>query len=120
MEREFGMKRYAEGMTGKSGLVIAGGLAYIVVFDPKCEEGITKQTRNSLQYLDELLERAGSGRDKLLQVTVYLSDFSDKQAMDAVWNPWIGGPENWPQRACVGVDLSPDYLIEIVVIAQVS
>lgn len=112
------MKRFAEGMTGKSGVVVAGGLAYIVAFDPKCEEGITRQTRNSLEYLDELLEKAGSGRDKLLQVTVYLSDFIDKQAMDEVWNPWIGGSENWPQRACVGVDLSSGYLIEIVVIAQ--
>ena len=36
--------------------------------------------------------------------------------MDEVWNAWIG-PDNWPQRACVGVQLAPGDLVEIVVVA---
>ena len=38
--------------------------------------------------------------------------------MDSVWNTWIGNnPENWPQRACLGVNLEGNYLIEITVVA---
>ncbi|MFQ6547846.1 RidA family protein [Aestuariibius sp. 2305UL40-4] len=113
------MKRFPESMTGKSGAVVAGGLVYAVAFDPGPAAGIAEQTANTLRYLDELLEKAGSGKDRLIQATVYLSDIADKARMDAVWCDWIGGEENWPQRACVGVDLEPGYLIEIVVVAAV-
>ena len=41
-----------------------------------------------------------------------------KPEMDEIWCEWIGPPENWPQRACVGADLGDDVsLIEAVVIA---
>jgi len=56
----------------------------------------------------------------LLQATVYLRDMSMKADMDAVWCAWIGGEENWPQRACVGADLAGDDLVEIVVTAALA
>ena len=37
--------------------------------------------------------------------------------MDAEWCEWIGGPEHWPQRACVQAALAPGTLVEITVIA---
>lgn len=114
------MKRFAEGMTGKSGAVVHGGLVYAVAFDPDCAAGISDQTSNTLRYLDDLLAKAGSDKDRLIQATVYLSDIAHKPEMDAVWTDWIGGRSNWPQRACVGVDLDPGYLIELVVIAAAS
>ena len=113
------MKRFPEGLSGKSGAVVAGGLVYAVAFDPLREAGIARQTSNALRYLEDLLARTGSGKDRLIQATVYLSEISDKPAMDAVWRDWIGGEENWPQRACVGV-LDPGYLIEIVVVAAAA
>ncbi|MEL6421202.1 MAG: hypothetical protein AAFQ42_01945 [Pseudomonadota bacterium] len=39
--------------------------------------------------------------------------------MDSVWIDWVGPEENWPQRACVGVDLYDDCLIEVVATAKV-
>ena len=48
--------------------------------------------------------------------TVYLTEIANKVEMDEVWNAWIG-PDNWPQRACVGVQLAPGDLVEIVVVA---
>ncbi len=62
---------------------------------------------------------AGSGKPGLLQATVYLRDMSRKAEMDEVWCDWVGGPENWPQRACVAADLAGDDLVEIVVTAAV-
>ncbi|MEM7654415.1 MAG: Rid family hydrolase, partial [Pseudomonadota bacterium] len=60
-----------------------------------------------------------SDKRGLIQATVYLSDISLKSEMDTIWLDWIGSEENWPQRACVGVDLDPGYLIEVVVTAKV-
>lgn len=114
------MKRFSEGMTGISGAVVHNGIVHAVVFDPDCTDGIASQTVNALRYLDELLAKTGSDKSRLIQTTIYLSDIRQKPEMDAVWRDWIGGPENWPQRACVGVDLSPGYLIEIVVLAAVA
>ncbi|MEO1190981.1 MAG: RidA family protein [Pseudomonadota bacterium] len=103
---------------GRCEAVVSDGLAYIVVTDPQSAEGVTQQTENSLAALDRLLAEAGSGKAGLLQATVYLNDIADKPAMDAVWIPWIGPEENWPQRACVGVSLEPGTLVEIVVTAK--
>ena len=66
-----------------------------------------------------MLTKAGSGKTGLVQATVYLSDISNKPEMDSVWCDWIGPEENWPQRACIGVELEDRYLIEIVVVATV-
>ena len=48
-----------------------------------------------LAYLDKHLHEAGTDRSGLLQVTIHLSDMSQKPAFDAVWRDWIGGPGNW-------------------------
>lgn len=113
------MKRFPGESKGRCSAVVSGGLVYAVATDPICADGIVEQTRNTLHELDRVLARAGSGKAGLLQATVYLSDISNKTVMDPVWCEWIGPEENWPQRACVGVDLDDRYLIEIVVTATV-
>ncbi len=43
---------------------------------------------------------------------------AEKKLMDSVWKSWFGqNPEYWPQRACLGVNLEGDVLIEITVTA---
>ncbi|RVU36092.1 RidA family protein [Hwanghaeella grinnelliae] len=112
------MKQILEPKNGRCSAVISEGLVYAVATDPECADGIADQTRNTLQDLERLLVEAGSGKSGLLQATVYLSDVSEKPAMDKVWRDWVGPVENWPQRACVGVDLDDGYLIEVVVVAK--
>ena len=75
------------------------------------------KTRLTLAALDQILDTVGSDKARLLQATVYLRDMSTKAEMDEVWCDWIGGAENWPQRACVGVDLAGNDLLEIVTVA---
>ena len=76
------------------------------------------QTSQSLSMLESNLAELGSDKSKILSAQVYLSNIADKSAMDEVWNEWIGSdPENWPQRACLGVDLEGQYLIEVTVTA---
>jgi len=111
--------RIPGGAKGRCAAVVSGGLVYAVATDPVCAKGIAEQTRNTLQELDRVLSEAGSGKAGLVQATVYLSDISNKPEMDAVWCEWVGPEENWPQRACVGVQLEAGYLIEVVVTATV-
>ena len=113
------MQRFPDGGIGRCGTVVSDGLVYAVATDPVCADDIASQTRNTLEDLERKLITAGSGKIGLVQATVYLSDISNKPAMDAVWAEWIGPEENWPQRACVGVQLEEGYLIEIVVVAKV-
>ncbi len=104
---------------GRCRTVSHAGLVYAVATDPHQAADLTTQTRNTLTALEDLLTDAGSGRAGLLQATVYLTDITAKPAMDEVWRDWIGPETNWPQRACVGVDLAEGDLIEVVVTARV-
>lgn len=102
---------------GRTSTVCHGGLVYAVVTDVTDAPTMAKQTRNALTRLEANLQDAGSGKDCLLSVTVYITDMTLKSEMDAVWCDWIGGEENWPQRACVGTNLAGATLVEIVVTA---
>ena len=113
------MKRVPILGSGLSRSVVHNGLVYVVATDPLCSDGITAQTRNTLQQLEEVLVAAGSDKTRILQATVYLQDVRQKPEMNVEWLAWIGPEENWPQRACVGVDLDEGWLIEIVVTAAV-
>ena len=76
------------------------------------------QTRASLQAIEQNLEEAGSDKTRMLSVQIFLADMSQKDAMDEVWNAWIGSDwETWPQRACVGAPLHGSTLVEIVITA---
>jgi enamine deaminase RidA (YjgF/YER057c/UK114 family) len=112
--------RIAGTSRGRSRAVAHNGLVYAVATDTTSAADIAEQTRQTLLALDKTLKDAGSDKTRLLQATVYLKDMATKAEMDAVWCDWIGGQENWPQRACVGADLAGEDLIEIVVTATVA
>lgn len=109
--------RFHGAHAGRCRATVHDGRVHAVATDTQGGQGIEAQTRNTLASIAALLSEAGSDISRLLQATVYLRDMADKPAMDAIWCDWIGGPENWPQRACVGADLAGDDLIEVVVTA---
>jgi enamine deaminase RidA (YjgF/YER057c/UK114 family) len=64
------------------------------------------------------LAELGSDKSRIISANVFIANIHDKPVRDEVWNEWIGSnPENWPQRACLGVDLGGNWLIEITVTA---
>ena len=75
------------------------------------------QTGEILTSLDRLLAQAGSSKERLLLVTIYLADMADYDAMNAVWDAWV--PDGHaPARACIQARLAnPGYKVEMVVIA---
>ena len=77
--------------------------------------GMKEQTEQVLAKIDGFLAKAGTDKSKLLAATVYVSDMSQKPAMNEAWSAWVDR-DNPPTRACVAVELgTPETLVEIVV-----
>ncbi|WP_341861439.1 RidA family protein [Gymnodinialimonas sp. 57CJ19] len=101
-----------------SKIVKHNGVAYLT---GQVGEGadITEQTHECLRRVDALLTQAGSSREHMLQVTIWLADMADFAAMNEVWNAWV--PEGHaPARACGEARLARDVLkVEMIVTAAV-
>ncbi|MFD1591658.1 RidA family protein [Alteromonas oceani] len=55
----------------------------------------------------------GSDKSRILSVTIYLTDFSLVDRLNAVWDAWFD-EGTAPSRACVKVELAdPDWLLEM-------
>jgi len=79
---------------------------------------IQGQTKLTLDTIQNNLVELGSDKAKIVSAQVYIADMNSKQLMDSVWCKWFGdNPQDWPQRACLGVNLEGDVLIEITVTA---
>ena len=78
--------------------------------------GIEAETRAMLDNVGRLLEVVGLGFTDVVKCTVYLRDFTEFAAMNAVYREYF--PSEPPTRATVGVTaLAADYRIEIEVMA---
>ncbi len=78
--------------------------------------GIEAETRATLDNVGRLLGAVGLGFDDVVRCTVYLRDFADFAAMNAVYRTYF--PGDAPVRATIGVAaLAGDYRIEIDVTA---
>jgi 2-aminophenol/2-amino-5-chlorophenol 1,6-dioxygenase alpha subunit len=80
-------------------------------------EGIEAQTRATIENIRAILEAAGSSLDKVLDVTVYLTDMKrDFDRFNKVYAEYLG--EVKPTRTTVGVDSLPTPIsVEMKVIA---
>ena len=78
--------------------------------------GIEAETRQMLENVGRLLRMAGLDYPDVVKCTVYLRDFSDFAAMNAVYREFF--PKEPPTRATVGVTaLAEDFRVEIEVLA---
>ncbi|WP_321878614.1 RidA family protein [Paraburkholderia bannensis] len=62
---------------------------------------IEAQSTCTLQALKNALEGAGSSMDRVLHLTIYLTDMADRAAFNEVYKRFFKKP--WPVRAAVGV-----------------
>lgn len=78
--------------------------------------GIGPETRAMLDNVGRLLRAVGLDYADVVKATVYLLDFEDFAAMNAVYREYF--PTEPPTRATVGVTaLAADYRVEIEVLA---
>jgi len=101
----------------------AGGLVFVagqVALKPGATEiepgTIEEQTEQILANLKAILEAAGSGLDRLVKTTVFLTDLADFPAMNEIYRRHVGDAP--PARSTIGVAALPaDALVEIEAIA---
>ena len=75
-----------------------------------------EQSARALARIDESLALCGSDKSKILSAIVYIADMKLKGEMNRAWDEWVD-TKNPPMRACLGVDLEPPHIVEIVVTA---
>ena len=75
-----------------------------------------EQTAKALGRIDESLALCGSDKSKILSAIVYIADMKRKGEMNRAWDEWLD-TKNPPMRACLGVELEPPHIVEIVVTA---
>jgi 2-iminobutanoate/2-iminopropanoate deaminase len=78
---------------------------------------IAVQTTRVLANIEALLKEAGSSREKVLKVNVYLAHIEDFGAMNAVYREFFGSPP-YPARTTIQAGSLPGGIgVEIDVIA---
>lgn len=81
------------------------------------DEGVAAQTQNILAKIDALLAEAGADKTDIVSASIWLSDISTFDEMNAVWDAWVA-PGAAPARACVEARLAhPTLKVEIQVFA---
>ena len=106
--------------------IVANGMVYCsgqIPIDPATNtihaETIEEQTRQAISNLKNVLEAAGSGLDKVVKTTVFISDMNDFAALNAVYAELFGGSK--PARSCVqAARLPKDVKVEIEAIAALA
>jgi enamine deaminase RidA (YjgF/YER057c/UK114 family) len=101
--------------------VVANGFVFLAgLTAADTSVGIEEQTAAVVKQIDDYLARAGSSKDNMVSVNIWLTSMSDAQGMNKVWEKWVN-PGKVPARATVESKLAtPDTLIEIMVQAVIS
>ena len=103
--------------------IVHNGVVYVagqLPTDPKDRNrpvgSIEEQTERTLRNVEAILVAAGSGLDRVLQMTIYISDIELWAGVNTAYARVMGGHK--PARAVVPVkDLHYGYQIEIQAIA---
>lgn len=115
--QQIGIQRLAE-EPRLSGAVVHAGTVYLagqVADDPTLDaEG---QMADILHQVDALLRSAGTGKEYLLSVQIFLADMADFDGMNRAWDAWMD-PRHKPARATVEARLAnPAWRVELTGIA---
>lgn len=112
IERTGMTPRYSDSAAFRGIVFLAGHVA-----ETTQGASLAEQTQEVLALLDETLAAAGSSKERLLSVQIFLTDIGRIAEMNAVWDRWVA-PGHAPPRATVQAALaSPGYAIEITAVA---
>jgi 2-iminobutanoate/2-iminopropanoate deaminase len=100
------------------GFVFVSGQLGLELGQSEITGSITEQTERIFTNLRAILEEAGSGLDRLVKTTVFLTELGDFAAMNEVYARQVGDAP--PARSTVEVAALPSGArVEIEAIAQV-
>ena len=97
-------------LSGQLGVVPGGGLA---------DGGVQGETRQTLENISRVLERAGSSMDRVVKCMVFMEDMNQWPAMNEVYVTFF--PEHLPARSAFGsTGLALGAALEIECLATVG
>lgn len=109
---------YSQAVVHNGVIYVAGQLAIVPGQTEHHVGSIAEQTEQTLRNVKAVLRAAGSDLDRVLQMTIYISDISLWSEVNAIYQQVMGAHR--PARAVVPVkDLHHGYQIEIQAIAAV-
>lgn len=79
------------------------------------KDGIREQTRQAIKNVENILKEAGCSLSDVVKVTVFLSDISDFDEMNAIYCDMM--PKPFPARSTISVGLR-NISVEIEAIAK--
>ena len=97
-----------------NGFVFVSGQGPVDPYTGKKPESIEAQTRATLENVFRILEAAGSSKEDIVKINVYLADIGDFERMNSVYREML--PAIKPARTTVGAGLV-NILVEIDAIA---
>ena len=101
----------------RSRAVATDDLVFTVAVAPDpCPPTVYGQAVTVLARIDESLALCGSHKSKILSAIIYLNDVTQKGEFNRAWDEWVDA-KSPPMRACIGVDIEPPHLVEMVVTA---
>jgi 2-iminobutanoate/2-iminopropanoate deaminase len=112
---------YSQGVRAGSLIFTAGQIALDPTTQLVVGPGIEEQTTRVLENLKAILEAAGTNLNRVVKASVFLTDFNDFAAMNAIYAKYLA-PEGVtpPARTTVEVSRLPkDVLVEIELVAEV-
>lgn len=109
---------YSQGIVHNGVVYVAGQLPMAPGSSDRTVGTMAQQTEQTLRNVEAVLQAAGSGLDKVLQMTIYVSDISLWGEVNVAYARIMG--EHKPARAVVPVkELHYGYQIEIQAIAAI-
>jgi 2-iminobutanoate/2-iminopropanoate deaminase len=107
---------YSQAIKANGLVFVSGQLGLAPGHTEMVGDTIEEQTRQVLDNLEAILREAGSGLDRIVKTTVFLTSLDDFQGMNSVYAERVGDMP--PARATVGVAALPSgALVEIEAIA---
>ena len=104
-------------MPTRSRAVVHDDLVFTVAVAPDpVTASMYEQSVKALNRIDESLALCGTDKSKILSAIVYIADMKRKSEMNRAWDEWVDTATP-PMRACIGADLEPPHIVEIVVTA---
>lgn len=84
---------------------VSGQIAINPANNEFSDEDIQTQTRQVIENLKAILEKADSSLDKILKISIFLTDMKDFDNVNQIYSEYFGN--SLPARACVEVSRLP-------------
>jgi 2-iminobutanoate/2-iminopropanoate deaminase len=110
---------YVQGVRAGHLLFVSGQIALDPATGALVPGGIEAQTQRVMENVAAILTAGGSGLDRVVKATVYLTDLGTFEAMNRIYASFFPGEK--PARVCVEVSKLPrNSMVEIDAIATIA